>query len=107
MGAHCCQLHEYATCECYGLRPPQLLAMLWCGVVSGGGLFTEGIFRLAPDAAEVPRRTPSLHPWGSARAVAPTVQQQQRPRCRSNQPKGRRTRTLWLQLWTSTPLEVK
>jgi hypothetical protein len=46
-------LAEYATTQCYGISGvPQVLVALWCGLVSGGGLFLEGIFRLAPDAAE-------------------------------------------------------
>jgi len=45
-------LEDYAMAECYGFRAPQVLVALWCGMVGGGGLFCEGIFRLAPDASE-------------------------------------------------------
>ena len=48
-------LAQYATAECYGCEVPQVLVALWCGVVQGGGLSTEGVFRLAgdPDACAV------------------------------------------------------
>ena len=45
-------LAEYALGTCHGFEVPQILIALWCGVMSGGGLFVEGIFRLAPDQAE-------------------------------------------------------
>ena len=43
---------EYAFGTCYGHEAPQILLALWCGLVNGGGLFIEGIFRLAADPNE-------------------------------------------------------
>ena len=45
-------LSDYAMAECYGEEAPQVLVALWCALVRSGGLLVEGIFRLAPDAAE-------------------------------------------------------
>jgi hypothetical protein len=45
-------LEGYAVGLCYGHRVPQLVIALWCALIKSGGLYVEGIFRLAPDASE-------------------------------------------------------
>lgn len=44
------ELGEYETIGCYGEMCPQILVMLWCGIVLGDGIATEGLFRLAGDS---------------------------------------------------------
>ena len=46
------KLSEYAVGTCYGYEAPQMLIAMWCRIISSGGLFIEGIFRVAPDAAD-------------------------------------------------------
>ena len=46
------ELSEYAVGTCYGGEAPQMLIAMWCRIISSGGLFIEGIFRVAPDAAD-------------------------------------------------------
>ena len=50
-------LESYALATCYGHDAPRLLVAMWCALIRAGGLFQEGIFRLAPDNTQAERTT--------------------------------------------------
>ena len=41
-----------AVVVCFDVEVPVVLAAMWCALVRAGGLFVEGIFRVAPEAAD-------------------------------------------------------
>jgi len=64
-------LGEYATVTCYGEQVPQVVVALWCALVATGGLETEGIFRLAGDAAACNAAEKLMGKGSLPRAVSP------------------------------------
>ena len=67
-------LHDYALTSCYDCMAPRLLVAMWCALIRAGGLFQEGIFRLAPDSAHTEKVEKALAKgkldWDGTPAVA-------------------------------------